>query len=77
MDELYDFLFVNPGKGFGRFLTKVVDKGIIDAVLVDGSAKGVSALGRVMARWQTGYVRNYVMSIFVGVIVVSAYFFLR
>ena len=77
VDELYDFLFVNPGKGLGRFLTKIVDKGIIDAILVDGSAKGVGALGRVMARWQTGYVRNYVMSIFVGVIVVSTYFFLR
>ncbi len=77
VDEIYDALFVNPAKGLGRFLAKVIDMGVIDVVLVDGSAKTVGWLGRIVARWQTGYVRNYVASIFVGAIVIGAYFFLR
>ena len=77
VDEIYDALFVNPARGLGKFFAKVVDMGVIDAVLVDGSAKAVGWLGGIVARWQTGYVRNYVVSIFVGAIVIGAYFFLR
>jgi len=77
VDEIYDALFVNPARGLGKFFAKVVDMGVIDAVLVDGSAKTVGWLGQIAARWQTGYVRNYVVSIFVGAIVIGAYFFLR
>jgi len=77
VDEIYNALFVNPARGLGVFLAKVVDMGVIDMVLVDGTAKSVGYFGRVMSRWQTGYIRNYVVSIFVGAIVIGAYFFLR
>jgi len=77
VDELYDALFVKPGWMLGRLLAGVVDRGLIDAVLVDGSAKGVGLLGRLFARWQTGYLRNYIASIFIGALLISLYFFLR
>lgn len=77
VDEAYNALFVNPARGLGVFLAKVIDMGAIDAVLVDGSAKAVGYFGRVMSRWQTGYIKNYVASIFVGAIVIGMYFFLR
>ncbi len=77
VDEAYNALFVNPARGLGVFLAKIVDMGVIDMILVDGSAKAVGYLGRVMSRWQTGYIKNYVASIFVGAIVIGMYFFLR
>ncbi|MFQ5576572.1 MAG: proton-conducting transporter membrane subunit, partial [Anaerolineae bacterium] len=77
VDELYNALIVNPGQGLGRFLARVVDVGVIDRLLVDGSARSVGRLGRLVARWQTGYLRNYVTSIFIGALVICAYFFLR
>ncbi|RME43028.1 MAG: NADH-quinone oxidoreductase subunit L [Caldilineae bacterium] len=77
VDELYNALFVKPGWMLGRLLAGVVDMGLIDTVLVDGSAKGVGLLGRLFARWQTGYLRNYVASIFIGALLISLYFFLR
>lgn len=77
VDELYDALFVQPGKALGRFFTRAIDVGVIDGVLVDGFAKFVGLLGRDTSRWQTGYISNYVTGIFVGVLFVGLYFFLR
>jgi NADH-quinone oxidoreductase subunit L len=77
VDEFYNAAFVFPGRKFGQFLANIVDIGLIDGVMVDGSARFVGLLGRVTARWQTGYIRNYVTAIFIGALIVCAYFFLR
>ena len=39
VDELYDFLFVNPCKALGNFLWKGFDVIVVDGI-VDGVAKG-------------------------------------
>lgn len=76
VDEIYDAVFVTPGKRFARFLANIIDVGLIDTVLVDGSAWFVGALGRISSGFQTGYLRNYVTAIFIGGIIISLYFFL-
>ncbi len=76
VDEIYDAVFVNSGKRFARFLANIIDVGLIDTVLVDGSAWFVGALGRISSGFQTGYLRNYVTAIFIGGIIISLYFFL-
>jgi NADH-quinone oxidoreductase subunit L len=77
VDEIYNTVFVQPLRLFGQFLAKVVDVGLIDTILVDGSAKFVGVLGKITSGWQTGYLRNYVTSILIGGVLLSLYFFLR
>jgi NADH-quinone oxidoreductase subunit L len=77
VDEIYNAVFVRPGKLLGQFLANVVDIGLIDTILVDGSAKFVGVLGKITSGWQTGYLRNYVTSILIGSVLISLYFFLR
>ena len=77
VDEIYEAVFVKPGQRVAKFLAGVIDVGLIDTVLVDGSAWFVGALGRIFSGFQTGYLRNYVASIFIGGIIISLYFFLR
>ena len=74
IDEMYDALIVQPGKLLGRFLANIVDVNLIDLMLVDGSARLVRALGRVSDGLQTGYLRNYILSIFIGSVAVMLYF---
>ena len=77
VDEFYDMVFVRPGKRVGKFLAGIIDVGLIDTLLVDGSARLTGAFGRIFAGFQTGYLRNYVMSILIGCIIVGIYFFVR
>ena len=77
VDEFYDMVFVNPGKRLGKFLANIIDVGLIDTLLVDGLARLTGAFGRIFAGFQTGYLRNYVLSILIGCIIVGIYFFVR
>jgi len=77
IDEIYDTLFVNPGKALGRFFYRVIDVALIDDALVDGMAGMTRVLGSTLSGWQTGYIRHYVTGIFVGGLVIVTYFFLR
>jgi NADH-quinone oxidoreductase subunit L len=73
IDELYDFLFVNPCKAFGNFLWKGFDVVVIDGI-VDGTAKVVMAISGVLKNIQSGYVHNYALSMALGVVVIIAFY---
>ena len=77
IDEIYNTLIVEPGKALGRFFYRVIDKAFIDDVMVDGLAKVTKGFGVTVSGWQSGYIGNYVMGIFVGSVVIVVYFFLR
>jgi NADH-quinone oxidoreductase subunit L len=76
IDNLYDAIFVRPGKELARFLARGIDQVVIDGV-VDGGARLIAQGGAWLGRLQTGYIRHYALAIFLGVIVVVAYFFLQ
>jgi NADH-quinone oxidoreductase subunit L len=77
IDELYDFLFVNPCKALGNFLWKGFDVVVIDGI-VDGVATVVMAISGVLKNLQSGYVHNYAMSMALGVVViVGGFIFFR
>jgi NADH-quinone oxidoreductase subunit L len=59
-----------------RLLAVRVDLGGIDA-LANGIATGMGRLAERLRTIQTGYVRNYALSIFIGVIVIIGYLLLR
>ena len=76
IDELYDFLFVNPCKALGNFLWKSFDVLIVDGI-VDGVGKVVMGISGMIKNLQTGYVHNYAMSMALGVVVIVAIFIFR
>jgi NADH:ubiquinone oxidoreductase subunit 5 (subunit L)/multisubunit Na+/H+ antiporter MnhA subunit len=77
IDELYDETVVQPIK---KTSTVVLWRGM-DAGLVDGTVNGVGLVVRgwsaVLRRMQTGSVRAYAMSLFVGVVAIVGYFLWR
>jgi NADH-quinone oxidoreductase subunit L len=49
------------------------DRGLIDGVLVNGSAKLVGALAGVTRRFQTGYIYHYAFAMIIGLLVAITY----
>ncbi|UCC89889.1 MAG: NADH-quinone oxidoreductase subunit L [Anaerolineales bacterium] len=76
VDDLYDLLFVDPGKALARFCAQGIDNAAIDGI-IDGGARLIVQGGAWLGRLQTGFIRHYALAMFLGVIVVVAYFFLR
>jgi NADH-quinone oxidoreductase subunit L len=77
VDELYDAVIVQPIKRLSTFfLWRGVDAGLIDGT-VNGVGFAVRGSSAVLRRLQTGSVRAYAMSIFVGVVAIVGYFLWR
>ncbi len=73
VDELYDTSIVQPVKVISdQVLWKGVDQGIIDGA-VNGAAVSVGGASGVLRQLQTGSIRAYAASLFVGVLLVLAY----
>jgi NADH-quinone oxidoreductase subunit L len=74
VDEIYDGVIVQPVK---RLSTGVLWRGV-DAGLIDGTVNAVGLVVRgwsaVLRRLQTGSVRAYAMSLFVGVVAIVGYY---
>ena len=73
IDELYDFLFVNPCKKIGTFLWRGFDVKIIDGV-VNGLGWIVKGIGAGLRYTQSGYLHNYAVAMVVGVVVIVGYY---
>ena len=74
IDEIYDAVIVQPIK---RISTGALWRGV-DAGLIDGTVNGVGLVVRgwsaVLRRLQTGSMRAYAMSTFLGVVVIVGYY---
>ncbi len=74
VDEAYDAAFIRPGYRLSRsVLWKGVDAGLIDGVLVNGSALVVYLLGSVLRLFQNGMIRFYAWTFTIGVAVFVLY----
>ncbi|BBB24431.1 NADH-quinone oxidoreductase subunit L [Isorropodon fossajaponicum endosymbiont JTNG4] len=58
-DRFNDIVFVSGVKKLGNFLYKVSDAGLIDKILVNGTAKFIGLVGKIVRPIQTGYVYHY------------------
>ena len=67
VDELYDFLFVNPAKRMGTTLWQGGDIGIIDAFGPNGVAATALNVARRATMLQTGYVYHYAFAMLIGI----------
>jgi NADH-quinone oxidoreductase subunit L len=70
--KLHDALFVRPFRGLTSFLDLVLDLRVIDGI-VNGMGSFFARSSRVLRRVQTGYVRNYALSILVGAVLIITY----
>jgi len=83
LDNKYYFDWFNenviaPGtRGFGGWLWKFGDRGLIDGLIVNGSARTVGALSGIVKRVQTGYLYHYAFVMVVGLVVLVGWFVLR
>jgi NADH-quinone oxidoreductase subunit L len=77
VDELYDAVAVQPIKRFSETaLWKVVDATLIDGI-VNGTGTVVRGSSAALRLLQTGSVRTYAASLFVGVVLVLGYYLTR
>ncbi|KAA9039590.1 NADH-quinone oxidoreductase subunit L [Ginsengibacter hankyongi] len=67
VDEFYDIIIVKPFKALSRFLSNVVEKSGIDA-LVNGVGKGINYSGRQIRLLQSGYVGSYILLMVAGLL---------
>ncbi|MGP6085506.1 NADH-quinone oxidoreductase subunit L [Antarctobacter jejuensis] len=67
VDEIYDFLFVQPAKALGRILWKGGDEAIIKGG-INGLAMGiVPFFTRLAGRAQSGYIFTYAFAMVIGI----------
>jgi NADH-quinone oxidoreductase subunit L len=76
VDELYDRLVVEPMKHAAGWLWAEVDMGIVDGT-VNQAGEFVRRDSMWLSRVQSGFVRNYALSIFLGTVVVIGYLIIR
>jgi NADH-quinone oxidoreductase subunit L len=77
VDEIYDATVVNPVQAVSREgLWRGVDVGVIDGA-VNGVAAIIDAGSVVLRRLQTGSVRAYAGSLFIGVVLMLGYYLWR
>jgi NADH-quinone oxidoreductase subunit L len=74
VDEIYDAAVVQPIRIISEDgLWKGVDTGVIDRV-VNGVGRAVAGSGDVLRHLQTGSVRTYAASLFLGVVLILGYY---
>ena len=75
-DELYQGLFAKGSIRVGKLLSAGGDQGLIDGLLVNGSAKLVGRLSYGVRQLQSGYLYQYAFTMILGLIVMLGFFVL-
>ena len=71
-DDLWIKGFAGGGLGMGKFVSRFGDAGLIDGVLVNGTAWLVDRFASLVRRLQTGYLYHYAFAMILGLIVLLA-----
>lgn len=71
-DWLHDSLIANGFRAFANFLANPVDLGVIDGI-ANGLAGTTKRLAGAFSTLQTGFVRNYALMVFFGVVTMLGY----
>lgn len=76
VDEIYNALFIEPGRRLALFLWQVVDVKIIDGA-ANGLARLVGAVSRGLSALQTGYARAYALAMLAATVLLLGWLILR
>jgi NADH-quinone oxidoreductase subunit L len=74
MDKFNDVVFAGGARLLGGGLWNVGDKGLIDGLIVNGSAKAVGWVSSIVRGGQTGYIYHYAFVMIIGVLGALMYF---
>jgi NADH-quinone oxidoreductase subunit L len=72
----HDTVIAGNFKKLTNFTAISIDLGIIDG-FANGLAAGTKSLSNSLRRLQTGFVRNYALSVFIGVVVILGYLIIK
>jgi NADH-quinone oxidoreductase subunit L len=71
-DEFYQAVFVKCTVQLGKNLWEKADAGLIDGLMVNGSARMVGSLAARVRLWQSGYLFQYAFAMIIGLICILA-----
>ncbi|HJV85702.1 MAG TPA: NADH-quinone oxidoreductase subunit L [Noviherbaspirillum sp.] len=74
MDKFNEIVFGNGARVVGSGLWKVGDRGLIDGLIVNGSAKVVGWFAALTRHFQTGFIYHYAFVMILGVLFFLIYF---
>jgi NADH-quinone oxidoreductase subunit L len=72
-DWIYEQIFARGSRVLGKGLWQQADRGLIDGLLVNGSAKVVGAIAAVTRRLQTGFIYHYAFAMIIGLMAAITY----
>ncbi|MDG4555268.1 MAG: NADH-quinone oxidoreductase subunit L [Candidatus Competibacter sp.] len=76
-DEIYQAVLMRGSRGLGTALWKYADAGLIDGLMVNGTARLVGWVAAITRQVQTGYLYTYAFAMIVGLLVLLTWFVTR
>ncbi len=76
-DEIYQAVFMRGSRSLGTALWKYADAGLIDGLMVNGTARLVGWFAAITRQVQTGYLYTYAFAMIVGLLVLLTWFVTR
>jgi NADH-quinone oxidoreductase subunit L len=73
-DELYSWMFAKGARALGGGLWRRGDQGVIDGLIVNGSAHLVERFSRLVKAFQSGYIYHYAFAMLIGVFALVTWF---
>jgi NADH-quinone oxidoreductase subunit L len=73
-DSFNEKVFAGGSRMIGQLLWKVGDQTVIDGAVVNGTAKTVGAVSKVVRKIQSGYLYTYAFAMIIGLWVLLSYF---
>ena len=77
MDKINDVVFAAGARALGRGFSNTGDRGLIDGLIVNGSARAVGWFSTVTRTFQTGYIYHYAFTMIVALALYLGYLLLR
>ena len=74
MDEIYQFLFAGGSRLLGKLFWNVGDRGLIDGLVINGSARSVERFAALVRNVQTGYLYHYAIAMILGLLLLLTWF---
>ena len=71
-DELYQFLFAKGARGVGGLLWRLGDQGLIDGLIVNGTAKAVGRFAGIARKIQSGFLYDYAFAMIIGLLMLMS-----
>jgi NADH-quinone oxidoreductase subunit L len=76
-DEIYQSVFMRGSQNLGTALWKYADAGLIDGLMVNGTARLVGWFAAVTRHLQTGYLYTYAFAMIIGLLILLTWFVTR